>query len=101
MTACREEYRSNHDTIEKAVDSLRVRIKDLEVRTTLKSDDVPSVQRSADDETTSGQIRREIAEVSAAVRLREPFLRNLTMITRRCQESSVSPTRVSRSSEER
>ena len=64
----KEEYRGDHDAIEKVVDSLRERVKGVEVRTTLKSHDISSVQRNVDDERTRGQLKRKIADVSSAVR---------------------------------
>ena len=64
----KEAYRGDHDMIEKALDSLRVRVKDLEVRTTLKSDDISSAQRGVSDERTKIQLRKEIAEASSAVK---------------------------------
>ena len=51
--------------IEKAL----VRVKDLEVRTTFKSDDVSSAQLGISDERTKIQLRREITEVSSAVKV--------------------------------
>ena len=64
----REEYRKGLVTAERALESIRTRIKDLEVRTTLRSDDVPSAARNMDEERLRIIIKREIDEISSAIR---------------------------------
>ena len=64
----KEEYRKGLTTAEKALEGIRTRIKDLEVRTALKSDDVPAALRNTDEERQRVMIRREMDEVSSAVK---------------------------------
>ena len=64
----KEEYRKGLVSTEKALESIRTRVKDLEVRTTLRSDNVPSALRSTDEEKQRVLIRREIDEISSAIR---------------------------------
>ena len=64
----KEEYRKGLVSTEKALESIRTRIKDLEVRTTLRSDDVPSALKSTDEEKQRVLIRREIDEISSTIK---------------------------------
>ena len=64
----KEEYRKGLVSTERALESIRTRVKDLEVRTTLRSDDVPSALRSTDEEKQRVIIRREIDEISSAIK---------------------------------
>ena len=64
----KEEYRKGLVSTERALESIRTRVKDLEVRTTLRSDDVPSAVRSTDEEKLRVIIRREVHEISAAIK---------------------------------
>ena len=64
----KEEYRKGLVTTERALESIRTRIKHLEVRTTLRSDDVPSAARNMDEDRLRIIIKREIDEISSAIR---------------------------------
>ena len=64
----KEEYRKGLVSTEKALESIRTRVKDLEVRTTLRSDDIPAATRGTDEEKQRVIIRREIGEISSAIK---------------------------------
>ena len=73
----KEEYRNGLTTTEKALESIRTRVKDLEVRIALKSDDAPATLRSTEEERQKAEVRRELDEVSSAIKAVSQKLRDV------------------------